>query len=172
MFDPHATMCLVLALLGSASHAIPFWLGDFRTKKASSRLRLGLCLVQTLVLFVAFLARKKSPNKRSDDESDDHVNQYETALVTFMVLTLIWDVVLFYSSIGKGKPRTELQILNASYALFVTIHYVAIVIDLKFKLRDCDMNTGDDNQWTFGQYLVLFVLAAPIYSTLEAFLGM
>ena len=172
MLDPHATMCLALALLGSASHAIPFWLGEFRTKKASSRVRLGLCAVQSFVLFVAFLARKKSLNERNDDESDDHVYRYETVLIVFMILTFFWDLGLFGSSFGRGKPGYGLRIFNALVALVLTIIYIATVIHLKFKLRDCDMNKGEDNQWTFGQYLALFVLVAPIYSILEAFLGM
>lgn len=172
MLDPHATMCLALALLGSASHAIPFWLGEFRTKKTSSRLRLGLCVAQTFVLIVAFLARKKSLNQRTNDESDDHVNRYETSLIVFMFLTFFWDVVLFGSSFGKGEPGCGLRTTNVLSAFFLTIVYISTVIHLKFKLRDCHMNTGDDNQWTFGQYLALFVLVAPIYPTLEAFLGM
>lgn len=89
-----------------------------------------------------------------------------------MFLTFFWDVVLFGSSFGKGEPGCGLRTTNVLSAFFLTIVYISTVIHLKFKLRDCHMNTGDDNQWTFGQYLALFVLVAPIYSTLEAFLGM
>ena len=87
MSDPHATMCLALALLGSASHAVPFWLGAFRTKKVSSTLRLVLCTVQSLVLFIAFLVRQKSLNEGSDDESGDDLSRYETVLIVFMIVT-------------------------------------------------------------------------------------
>ena len=169
MLDPHAIMCLALALLGSASHAIPFWLGEL--PKATSRLRLGLCSAQTFVLFVAFLARKRSLDNGSNDDSDDHVYRYETALIVFMLLTCIWDFVLFGTSFVGGS-WSGFRITNVLLTFFLTIFYISTVIHLKFKLRDCNMNTGDDNQWTFGQYLALFVLVAPIYSTLEAFLGM
>ena len=98
MRDPHATLCLALPLLGSASHAIPFWLGDTEKASRSSRLRLGHCAVQGIVLFVAFLARKKSLNERSGDESDDHVFQDETKLIVSMILTFFWDPILFSSS--------------------------------------------------------------------------
>ena len=172
ILDPHATMCLALALLGSASHAIPFWLGEFRTKKTSSRLRLGLCVAQTLVLLIAFLVRKRSLNQRTYDDSNDHVNRYETSLIVFMVVTLVWDLALIWSSFGNGEPGCGLRTTNILGAFFLTIFYISTVINLKWKLRDCNMNTGEDNQWTFGQYLALFVLVAPIYSTLEAFLGM
>ena len=165
-------MCLALALLGSASHAIPFWLGEFRTRKVSSTVRLGLCGVHSLVLVVAFWARHKGPDEGSDDESDDNVNRYQTVLVVFMVVTLFWDLALFVSCFGRGQPGLGLRITNVIAALFLTIVYISTVINLKFKLRDCNMNTGDDNQWTFGQYLALFVLVAPIYAALEAFLGM
>ena len=172
MLDPHATMCLALALLGSASHAIPFWLGDIRTKKASSRLRLGLCATLSLVLTVAYLARKRSLDGEGNDDSDDHVYRYDTALVIFMALTFFWDVVLFGVSFTSGNPGLGSAITNTLITLGLTIYYISKVIKLKFKLRDCNMNTGEDNQWTFGQYLALFVLMAPIYATLEAFLGM
>ena len=170
MLDPHAIMCLALALLGSASHAIPFWLGELH--KATSRLRLGLCSAQSFVLFVAFQARKRSLDNESNDDSDDHVNRYETALIVFLVITCFWDVVLFVASLKIVKLGSGFRIINVLSTLLLTTIYISTVIHLKFKLRDCNMNTGDDNQWTFGQYLALFVLVAPIYSTLEAFLGM
>ena len=165
-------MALALALLGSSSHAIPFWLGDICMKKASSRLRLGFCTLQSLVLVGAHLGREKSLNERVEDDSDDHVARYEVVLITFMILTLFWDGVIFVSLLGKTKPSGGFRIFIASYALILTTILVSVVLHLKFKLRDCPMNTGEDNEWTFGQYLALFVLLAPAWSTLEAFLGM
>ena len=88
-----------------------------------------------------------------------------------MILTFIWDLVLFLTCFGRGQLGHGLRFLNVIVALFLTIVYISAVINLKFKLKDCNMNTGDDNQWTFGQYLALFVLVAPIYAALEAFLG-
>ena len=170
--DPHATMCLALALLGSASHAVPFWLGEFRTKKLSSTLRLGFCLVQSLVLVIAYLVRQKSLNEGSDYESGDDLGHDVTILITFMLITCFWDIVLFVSCFGRGEPGWVLRTINVIAALLLNITYIATVINLKFKLKACNMNTGSDNQWKYGQYLALFVLAAPIYATLEAFLGM
>ena len=86
-----------------------------------------------------------------------------------MVLTFFWDLVLLWVSFSK--PGCGLRSTNVLSTLFLAIFYISTVIHLTFKLRDCNMNTVVDNQWTFGQYLALFVLVAPIYSTLEAFLG-
>ena len=168
--DPHATMSVALALLGSSSHAIPFWLGEVHMKQASSRLRLGLCTVQSVVLLAACLSRKK--NEWVYDDSEQHVARYEVAVISVLILTFFWDLVLYLSFLGKLKPVLAVRILIALFALICTIILIATVFGLKFKLRDCDMNTGEDNQWTFGQYLALFVLLAPTWSALEAFLGM
>lgn len=138
-------MCLALALLGSASHAIPFWLDEFRTNK--TRLRLGLCTAQSLVLLIGFLYRKNSLKKRADDESDDNVSRYEVALVLFMLMTVFWDLALFFGLFFmKEKPGYGIRITNVLIALSLTCYYISTVINLKFKLRDCNMNTDDDNK--------------------------
>lgn len=116
ILDPHATMCLTLALLGSASHAIPFWLEEFRTNK--TRLRLGICTAQSLVLLIGFLYRKNSLKKRADDESDDNVSRYEVALVVFMLMTVFWDLALFFGLFFmKEKPGYGIRITNVLIAL-------------------------------------------------------
>lgn len=172
MRDPHAAICLALALLGSASHVIPFWLGKIRTKKRSDRLRIGLCTAQHLFLLITYFTRAESLSMRNNNHSSDRVYRYERALVVFMILTFLWDFFLLWLSFAKEKPRVGLGIFNALSAIVLTIVYITIVLSLKFKLRDCNMNQGEDNQWTFGQYLALFVLVAPVYATLEAWLGM
>ncbi|MCJ1329150.1 hypothetical protein MMC10_005828 [Thelotrema lepadinum] len=46
----------------------------------------------------------------------------------------------------------------------------SLVFRLKYKLQDCDMNTGADNEWTFGQYLALLMLVAPAFSAWNSLL--
>lgn len=168
MLDPHARMCLTLALLGSASHDVPFWLGQLRTKRASSVLRIGLCAAQDLVHFAAFLARKRPvPDER--DTSGKLLTNFPNITILF---TCLANLILIVFTFFIKTPTVFLRLIVTFRAGFFTILYISIVIQLKFQLRDCNMKTGDENQWTFGQYLALFVLVAPIYSTLEAFLGM
>ena len=133
---------------------------------------LGICTGQSLFLFIAFMVRgRKSQEKGSNYEPGTRLGRREEVLIVFMLMIVCWDLFLFRSSLARGTPGTGLRIANALIALVLTIAYICIVINLKFHLRHCSLNTGEDNKWTFGQYLTLFVLLAPIYSTLEAFHG-
>jgi amino acid transporter len=180
MLDPHAVLCLALALLGSSSHAIPFWLSDVGKSETKNRsrasrssiLRQGLCTAQSITLLGASAGRKMfMADRRADYDSDDHVGRYEIVLGVLMVLSLLWDLCLFWPLIKGAKRSGSIAIAVALYALISTIIFVSVVLNLKFKLRDCNMNTGEDNEWTFGQYLALFVLVAPTLTAFEAFLG-
>ena len=166
MRDPHATLCVAIALLGHASHATPFWLG-FHLTKGSSRLRLGLCFVHCSVLLFA-------TSFRTDPQNDGSNDVYETLLIGLIAVNLYLDSVLLRFSLDRRKRGDEgsFPIALALIPLGLTTVYLILVILLKFKLRDCKMTTGDDNQWTFGQCLALLVLLAPIYSTLEDLAGM
>lgn len=160
--DPHATMCIALALLGKASHATSFWFGEPHANQASSRLRVRLCLAHSFILYFGFAF------KYGDHNEDKPL--YETFVLISLIQNLVWDSL----SLGffSWREYLEFEAFGYAFATFVvTILYIIIVLWLRFGLADCNMNTGDDNQWTFGQYLALFVLRAPIYSTLEAFLG-
>jgi hypothetical protein len=58
------------------------------------------------------------------------------------------------------------------FACLLTPTLCGLVLYLKFGWKECSLNNSADNQWGFGQCLVIVMTVAPFMSALEDFLSM
>ena len=76
-----------------------------------------------------------------------------------------------------GTPKSQISKSPGSFfdrvafGTPIVLYICGAVLYLKFGLKRCSLNNSADNQWGFGQYLVLVMTFAPFLSVLEDFLS-
>ena len=168
--DPHATLGLILAMLAGISQAVPLWSGVFKEKPVSLKFRQTLNLVQSPVFLGSCLGRSEHYNASATPK------WIAMALIVIALFTCLWNAGLLVNMYYKAAERESRKDVTAEafavfFAAVVTIFLAIVVLIMKFGLKNCSLNTAEDNQWTFGQWLTIIMAVAPFLSAFEEFLG-
>ena len=169
--DPHTDLTIALGALANSTELLSFIALDstdylHRRSKIIGEVFLGLTL--SIFLFICF-------EGVSFDASLINGINYAlliSAIFTFLVrLSLgvgIWvDRFRWYA-----RKNNELWIIVGGVSILATIAYPVYAIALlKYGQTDCNMNTGEENAWTFGQVLSVAMLGTILLSFIEAVLS-
>ena len=72
-----------------------------------------------------------------------------------------------HSKPRKGSTSPLVVVFAGAATLFCTV----AILYLKYGLDKCNLNTGEDDLWTFGQPLAIVMLFAPALSAFEVLLS-
>ena len=97
---------------------------------------------------------------------------------------LVWNIALTVGLVGDGLDfnfRRKIKdfsgdVLDGPFlkniAIPTTLFVSALVLYLKYGIKGCNLNAGEDNEWSFGQSLAVVLLFAPGLSALEVYMSM
>lgn len=173
--DPHALLAFTLTLLATSSHVAP---RAALVKTNDSKIR---PLFPRCILFLgehlAFTIHFLRPSMTAEHDP------FRTVRIIVLVSgALLWVCIAANMVICLWRPKGEIlptyvQLIRlGAYAsitvgTLVTVAMTTTALYILYGQRECDMLQQADNIWTFGQYLTILMLLAPVLSFVEHLIG-
>ena len=168
--DPHAMLALSQCLLGTFTQA-PIMTLLFEAKKMRRRpflVRAVLNLCQTAVILVAWFIGKRP---RTGAMRATGIILSVLIVHTFICTLALGSVVFVPRNGSRTTWLKHNSIIVSSISFVSSLGILALMVYLKFFNEVCDLDTGADNMWTFGQILPLVVLLAVPIAVFEGWTG-
>ena len=159
----------MLALLAGISSSIPVpYCGEVLA--VSTWLRNALIAVQSVVFSVSYgtLFSKWAHSV----VSKDFIAPIGFVILLHSASGVLRFLVYWTLSLEKMREVPDERLVGIGLQIPAVLLLCGVVLYLKFGLKGCSLNNSADNQWGFGQYLVIVMTFAPFLSLLEDFLSM
>lgn len=168
--DPHAMLALSQCLLGTFTQApiMVLLLEANKMRKRPFLVRAVLNFCQTGVVLVAWFVGKRP---RTGAMRTTGIVLSVLIVHTSICTLALGSVVLIPKDRSRSTWVRQNSIIVSSFSFISSLGILALMIYLKFFNKVCDLDTGADNMWTFGQILPLVVVLAVPIAVFEGWTG-